>query len=59
MFAVIFSRWKRIKIRLFNKVNPKPMVKIGGKPIIWHLLKILNSQMGLMILLYVLDIKEM
>ena len=43
MFAVILAGGKGSRLGSLTKSIPKPMVKIGGKPIIWHLLKILNS----------------
>ena len=43
MYAVILAGGKGSRLGSLTKSIPKPMVKIGGKPIIWHLLKILNS----------------
>tara|TARA_B100000575_G_C23086470_1_gene626165 strand:+ start:426 stop:1127 length:702 start_codon:yes stop_codon:yes gene_type:complete len=43
MYAVILAGGRGSRLGYLTKSIPKPMVKIGGKPIIWHLLKILNS----------------
>tara|TARA_B100000989_G_scaffold289968_1_gene262542 strand:- start:99 stop:800 length:702 start_codon:yes stop_codon:yes gene_type:complete len=43
MYAVILAGGKGSRLGSLTNSIPKPMVKIGGKPIIWHLLKILNS----------------
>ena len=42
MYAVILAGGKGSRLGSLTKSIPKPMVKLG-KPIIWHLLKILNS----------------
>ena len=38
-------------------LKPKPMVEIGGKPILWHIMKI-YSHYGLMNSLFFADIKD-
>ena len=45
----------RLSEETYNK--PKPMVEVGGKPILWHILKSIVS-MALMNLLFVVDIKD-
>ena len=44
MIGVILAGGKGSRLGSLTKVTPKPMVKIAGKPIIWHILKILSSQ---------------
>lgn len=39
-------------------IRPKPMVEIGDRPILWHIMKG-YSQMALMILLFYVGIKAM
>lgn len=41
MKAVILAGGKGTRLAEETKLYPKPMVLIGGKPIIWHILKIL------------------
>ena len=43
MKVVILAGGFGTRLSEYTDSIPKPMVKIGGKPIIWHLLKILNS----------------
>lgn len=43
MKAVILAGGKGSRLGSLTKSIPKPMVKIGGKPILWHILKILSS----------------
>ena len=43
MKAVILAGGKGSRLGSLTKSIPKPMVKIGGKPIIWHILKILSQ----------------
>ena len=40
MKCVIFAGGKGNRIRTENDDTPKPLVKIGDKPIIWHIMKI-------------------
>ena len=40
MKAVILCGGKGTRIRDVSEVLPKPMVPIGGKPILWHIMKI-------------------
>ena len=40
MKCVIFAGGKGNRIRAENDDTPKPLVKIGDKPIIWHIMKI-------------------
>ena len=37
-----------------TKIKPKPLIKIGNKPIIWHLMKIYSAS-GLTNSLFALD----
>ena len=42
MYAVILAGGKGSRLGSLTKYIPKPMIKIGGKPIIWHIIKILS-----------------
>ena len=44
MDVVILAGGKGSRLGYLTKSIPKPMVKIGNKPIIWHLMKIFASQ---------------
>ena len=44
MIGVILAGGKGSRLGSLTKVTPKPMIKVGGKPILWHILKILSSQ---------------
>ena len=44
MIGVILAGGKGSRLGSLTKVTPKPMIKIDGKPILWHILKILSSQ---------------
>ncbi|MCM1259309.1 MAG: sugar phosphate nucleotidyltransferase, partial [Roseburia sp.] len=39
MKVVILAGGKGTRISEESKLRPKPMVKIGGKPILWHIMK--------------------
>jgi len=54
MKVVIFAGGLGTRISEETDARPKPMVEIGGKPILWHILKI-YSTMGLMNSSFVLD----
>ena len=56
MKAVILAGGLGTRLSEETLLKPKPMVEIGGKPILWHILKII-AIMELMILLYVVDTK--
>lgn len=43
MQAVILAGGLGTRIREETALRPKPMVKIGGKPILWHIMKIYGS----------------
>ena len=43
MDAVILAGGKGSRLGSLTKSTPKPMIKIGGKPILWHILKILDA----------------
>lgn len=43
MKAVILAGGLGTRLREETEYKPKPMVEIGGRPIIWHLMKILSS----------------
>jgi glucose-1-phosphate cytidylyltransferase len=43
MKAVIFAGGFGTRISEESGVRPKPMVEIGGKPILWHIMKIYSS----------------
>ena len=40
MDAVILAGGKGSRLGSLTKSTPKPMIKIGGKPILWHIMKI-------------------
>lgn len=42
-----------------SQFKPKPMIEIGGKPILWHIMKEYARELALMSLLYVQDISSM
>ena len=44
MKVVILAGGLGTRLSEETEVKPKPMVEIGGKPIIWHILKIYSSQ---------------
>ncbi len=44
MKAVILAGGLGTRLREETEFRPKPMVEIGGKPIIWHIMKNLNEQ---------------
>jgi glucose-1-phosphate cytidylyltransferase len=44
MKAVILAGGMGTRLREETEFRPKPMVEIGGKPIIWHIMKILSAQ---------------
>ena len=43
MIAVILAGGLGSRIQEFSNDIPKPMIKIGGKPILWHIMKIYHS----------------
>ncbi len=43
MKAVILAGGAGTRIREETQVRPKPMVEIGGKPLLWHIMKIYSS----------------
>lgn len=42
MKCVIFAGGKGTRLRTYDDMMPKPLVTIGGNPIIWHIMKIYN-----------------
>lgn len=42
--AVLLSSGLGTRLSEETQVKPKPMVEIGGKPIIWHIMKIYSVQ---------------
>ena len=44
MKAVILADGLGTRLREETEFKPKPMVEIGGKPIIWHIMKNLSMQ---------------
>lgn len=52
MKVVILAGGFGTRISEESQFNPKPMIEIGGKPILWHI-------MAIMILLYALVINSM
>ena len=43
MKAVILSGGLGTRLSEETELRPKPMVEIGGKPILWHIMKIYSS----------------
>ncbi len=43
MKAVIFAGGFGTRITEESAVRPKPMVEIGGRPILWHIMKIYSA----------------
>jgi glucose-1-phosphate cytidylyltransferase len=44
MKAVILAGGLGTRLREETEFRPKPMVEIGGKPILWHIMKVLSTQ---------------
>lgn len=44
MKVVIFAGGKGTRIAEESHLKPKPMIEIGGKPILWHIMKIYAAQ---------------
>lgn len=44
MKAVILAGGLGTRMREETEFKPKPMVEVGGKPILWHIMKILSTQ---------------
>ena len=43
MKAVILAGGLGTRISEETSIKPKPMVEIGGRPILWHILKIFSA----------------
>jgi NDP-sugar pyrophosphorylase family protein len=56
MKVVILAGGLGTRISEETHLKPKPMIEIGGKPILWHLMKIYSSH-GLMTSLFVVVIR--
>ena len=44
MKAVLLAGGLGTRMREETEFRPKPMVEVGGKPVLWHIMKILGSQ---------------
>lgn len=44
MKAVILAGGLGTRMREETEFRPKPMVEVGGRPVLWHIMKILSSQ---------------
>jgi glucose-1-phosphate cytidylyltransferase len=44
MKAVILAGGLGTRLAEETSVRPKPMVEIGGKPILWHIMKVYAAQ---------------
>jgi glucose-1-phosphate cytidylyltransferase len=44
MKAVLLAGGLGTRMREETEFRPKPMVEVGGKPVLWHIMKILSSQ---------------
>src|SRR5476649_2430852 len=43
MKVVIFAGGRGTRISEESSLRPKPMIEIGGKPILWHIMKIYSA----------------
>jgi glucose-1-phosphate cytidylyltransferase len=43
MKVVLLAGGYRTRLAELTKIKPKPLIKIGNKPIIWHIMKIYSS----------------
>ena len=43
MIAVILAGGLGSRLSEETRSKPKPLVKVGGKPILWHIMKIYSS----------------
>lgn len=43
MKAVIFAGGLGTRISEETAIRPKPMIEIGGKPILWHIMKMYSA----------------
>ncbi len=57
MKAVILAGGFGTRLSEETGVRPKPMVEIGDRPILWHIMKIYSVPTDSMILLFVLGYK--
>ena len=44
MKAVLLAGGLGTRMREETEFRPKPMVEIGGKPVLWHIMKVLGTQ---------------
>ncbi|MBC7763112.1 MAG: NTP transferase domain-containing protein, partial [Candidatus Saccharibacteria bacterium] len=44
MKAVLLAGGLGTRMREETEFRPKPMVEIGGRPVLWHIMKILGTQ---------------
>jgi len=44
MKSVILAGGLGTRLSEETSIRPKPMVEIGGKPILWHIMKIYSAQ---------------
>lgn len=51
MKVIILAGGMGTRLGSISELIPKPMIEIGGKPILWHIMKILAA-MDIMILFY-------
>ena len=58
MKAVILAGGLGTRISEETHLKPKPMVEIGGKPILWHICKIYSS-FGINEFIIFVDIRDM
>ena len=56
MKVVILAGGKGTRISEESRLRPKPMVEIGGKPILWHIMR-QYAYYGFMNLLYAVVIR--
>ena len=45
MKVIIMCGGKGTRLREETAVKPKPMVEIGGRPILWHIMKIYDPRL--------------
>ena len=58
MKAVILAGGRGTRISEESQIRPKPMVEIGGRPILWHIMKI-YTQAGITDFIVLLGYRDM